>query len=341
MLKQGNKQIAVVDCTYEIDAAAGPSTTSTDLEDGKIEIGSLVTVKTKRGEWVVTRTWEVDVFMDAEADAELQVGVEAEGLQKTVYLDLQNLSGNNSIKAILKSSIELAINKKIGHTSAKPKPSNHLTALALVNQVMCDTGSVLKHVTPKGIVPLAAGQKFITEEFKMFISAENPQPGRKPFNIKSIDYYPVADDFVEKLLAKLGEVAWKLHSVDSLSPCKKLVVAVVTSLLREEDVHWAALSDLCNGGEETRRAALVGAAAKLGMVLGDGLESTEKLRRLSWSLDSILQFFFKTGLIRRNWSHGFQLVERHRPSLMASLNVMKGPSDRVMKLGKSNYLSSR
>jgi len=324
LLKQASREVAVVDCTYEIDAAACSTMSdgaSENGDPGKIEVGSLVAVKGEKGggEWVVTREY---------ADAVQE--------EKKVFFDLQNLSGSKSRKDVPKERVEHAAVGDSGQ-QAKPRPSKHLAALALVNETLGNTGSVMKQVNAKGIVPLSTGINFITDEFTALIS-EEPDP---KFKVKSIDYFPVEDKFVENFLAKLGKVAWKMCGDEELAPCKKLITAVVKSLLREEDVHWAVLSDLCNGGEETRRAALVGAAAKLGIVLGDGLESTEKLRRLSSALDSVLQFFFKTGLIRRNWSHGYQLVEHHRPSLMAALNVMKGPSDCVMKLGKANYLSRR
>ena len=177
------------------------------------------------------------------------------------------------------------------------------------------------------------GQKFVTEEL---VNAVRSTPAG--VGVKQIEYGAPPEGFVRDFIAKVGEATSKLIWDEEMRASGKLLLAVAKSLCREEDVHWAVLSDLHSGeSEDTRAAALLGAAARLGMVLGNGIASTERLRRLSKVLDTVLRYLHKQKIICKSWHYGYQLVEKQRPALAAALGVLTHPE--VLALSRATFLS--
>ena len=120
-------------------------------------------------------------------------------------------------------------------------------------------------------MPFEVGQKFVTDEFVAVMRSTPIGAG-----IRGIKYAAPPPNFLEDFTAKVGEATTKLIWDEEMAASGKLLTAVVKSLCREEDVHWAVLTDLHSGeSEDTRAAALLGAAARLGMVLGNGIGETQ------------------------------------------------------------------
>jgi len=188
-----------------------------------------------------------------------------------------------------------------------------LLALALVDAALHDPIRLLKNVDADGVVRDVA----VRGDLARRVSA-----ARGLLEVKLVATEKPAAGFVQGLLAAVGGACKKLVGGDEEEGARKLLVVVLESLFKGENMQWAVVSEVGVDGSETSKASMLVNSGKIGLVLGDGLASVERMRRISFVVSVMLEYLKKSKVVEIDrW--GWVLCEPQRPALVAGLELFR------------------